>query len=225
MLERRSGRRLMLVAAATLLVACGHPEQRVVDQYFGAINAGDDSTLLSFAAYKFEKKAERWKIVSTGPETTVEAPLPGLVKQAADAQAEHDAKKKDMQRYANEHYNDYEAVKQAQGKGAKVPPNLQEMATRLDEWSKTERELKKRIADARAAADAERRLMKLSTSGDDKDLDSLPADLLTKDLELTLTVNAQEEPWVMHLRRYNPKQSGGPRLISRWVVQAMEPKK
>jgi len=225
MLERTSGRRLMLVAAAVGLVACGHPEQRVVDQYFGAINAGDNLTLLSFAAYKFEKKAERWKIVSSSAGSSVEAPLPDLVKQAADAQAQYDAKKKDMQRYANDHYNEYVDAQKLLGSGAKIPANLQEMAKRLEEWTKTERELKKHIAEARAGADAERKLVQLSLGPEVKDMDTLAADLLNKDLELSISVGGREESWIMHLRRYNPKQTGGPRLISRWIVQAMEPKK
>ena len=225
MRERTSGRRLMLVAAAVGLFACGHPEQRVVDQYFGAVNAGDNLTLLSFAAYKFERKAEHWKILSSSEETTAEAPLPGLVKQATDAQAEHDQKKKEMQRFANERYNDYVEAQKLLAAGVKIPANLQDMARRLEDWAKTERELKKRIAEARAAAEAERKLVQLSLGADVKDMDTLAADLLSKDLELSVRVGGQEESWMMHLRRYNPKQTGGPRLISRWIVQAMEPKK
>jgi len=57
-------------------VACGHAEQRVVDQYFNAVNAQDTQTLSSFAAVKFDKKVQRWSIVQVQPETRGPAPLP-----------------------------------------------------------------------------------------------------------------------------------------------------
>ena len=44
-----------------------HPEKRVVDQYFNAVNAKDNQTLSSFAAVTFDKKVERWKIKSATP--------------------------------------------------------------------------------------------------------------------------------------------------------------
>ena len=57
MRERKAALRgVFVVVAAAVVVACGHAEQRVVDQYFGAVNQGDDQTLASFAAVKFDKK-------------------------------------------------------------------------------------------------------------------------------------------------------------------------
>jgi hypothetical protein len=221
MLDRTFGRRLVL-AAALGLVGCGHPEQRVVDQYFNAINAGDDQTVVSFAAYKFDKKVDKWRIVSAGPESKVDAPLPGLVQQLADAQQQYDAKKKDMQRFANERYNDYVEAQQLLNKGAKVPPKLADMAAKLEEWGKTEKELKVKMAQAKAAADAERRLVQLSWGPDVKDIDTVPAEMQTTDVQVALTVKGQEESWTMHLRKYTPKQASATRVISRWIVQSME---
>lgn len=224
MFERSVGKHVVL-AATLLLVGCGHPQQRVVDGYFGAINAGDNQTIGSFAAYKFDRKVDKWRIISSTEDATVDAPLPGLTQQLAAAQEKFDKAKKDMQLYANEHYNDYDQVKQLQAKGGKIPPNLAEMSSRLEEWGKTERELKRQMADSKAAAEAEKRLVQLSVGPEVKDIETLPADMTTKDLELGLTVGGQEQTWIMHLRKYEPKQSTGQRVISRWVIQNMEPKK
>ncbi len=60
---------------ALAVVACGHPEKRVVDQYFNAVNAQDNQTLSSFAAVKFDKKVDRWSIVSVSPETKAPATM------------------------------------------------------------------------------------------------------------------------------------------------------
>jgi hypothetical protein len=221
MFERTISRSLILTAMFALL-GCGQPQQRVVDQYFGAVNAGDDATLGSFSAYKFTKKVGAWKILSATDERTVEAALPGLTQQLTAAQKDYDDQRKVMQGYATEHGDEY---RQAQDLkiGTKPPAKLVEMVARLDAWAKTERELKRKIADAKIAADAERKLVKLSWGADAADIDTAAADMVSRDLTLQLVVDGQPQVWTMHVRKYNPKQSTG-RGISRWVVQALEPK-
>ena len=49
------GARLAAVALAAGVVACGHPEQRIVDRYFNAVRQKDNQTLQSFA-----DSPERW---------------------------------------------------------------------------------------------------------------------------------------------------------------------
>ena len=65
---------------AAVAVACGHPDQRVVDQYFGALRQGDTQTLTSFARVQFDQKVDDWKIVASQPESQAPAPLPELLK-------------------------------------------------------------------------------------------------------------------------------------------------
>jgi hypothetical protein len=221
MFERTISRSLILTAMVALL-GCGQPQQRVVDQYFGAVNAGDDATLGSFSAYKFTKKVGAWKILSATDERTVEAALPSLTQQLAAAQKDYDDQLKVMQSYAREHSDEYDQAKNLKS-GVKAPPKLAEMANRLDAWVKTERELKRKIADAKSAADAERKLVKLSWGAEATDIETTAADMVSRDLTLQLMVDGQPQVWTMHVRKYTPKQSTG-RGISRWIVQAMEPK-
>ena len=218
----RTVSRVLFLAALVALQGCGLPQQRVVDQYFGAVNAGDDATLGSFSAYKFGKKVAAWKVVSAEDERTTDAPLPALAQRQADAQKKYDTQRKEMQDYATGHADEYEAAKNLKS-GTKPPAQLAEMAGRLEAWGKTERELKREIAEAKDAADVERKLVKLSWGADAADLDTAQAELVSRDLTLQLNVDGQQQLWIMHVRKYNPKQTAG-RGISRWVVQGMERK-
>lgn len=215
----------IFLAAALALAGCGHPEQRVVDQYFGALKAGDNQTLTSFAATKIDKKVDKWKIVSVSPEAVAEAPLPALAKAFADAQATYEKEKKDIQRMALDKYSEYEQVREIEKKGGKVPANLQDMHDKLEAWKKREVELKRQIVEAKAAADAERRIVQLSMGSNVDNIDTIAADMASKDVDLALTVADQEESWVMHLKKYTPKESSGARVISRWAIAGLEPKK
>ena len=215
----------IFLAATLALAGCGHPEQRVIDQYFGAVNAGDNQTITSFAAVKFDKKVEKWKIVSVSPEAVAEAPLPALAQAFAKAQADFDKEKKDIQRMALDKYSEYEQVREIEKKGGKVPANLQDMHDKLEAWKKREQELKQQIMASKAAADAERRIVQLSMGSNVEGLDALPADMASKELELVLTVAGQPETWVMQMKKYTPKESTGQRVISRWAIASLEPKK
>ena len=46
---------LVLTGLGLVLAACGHRDQRLVDQYFNAVNSKDNQTLGSFAAVGFDK--------------------------------------------------------------------------------------------------------------------------------------------------------------------------
>jgi hypothetical protein len=74
-MRNRRGVRIIpfLVLAA---VACGHPEQKVISQYFSAVNSKDEQTLSSFAVVGFDQKVENWTIAETRPESRVAVPLP-----------------------------------------------------------------------------------------------------------------------------------------------------
>ena len=55
---------LVLTGLGLALAACGHRDQRLVDQYFNAVNSKDNQTLGSFAAVGFDKKVDRWRIAT-----------------------------------------------------------------------------------------------------------------------------------------------------------------
>src|SRR4029453_14842180 len=67
---------LRMVPILALAAACGHPEQKVVSQYFGAVNSKDEQTLSSFAVVGFDQKVDSWTITEVRPETRQPAPLP-----------------------------------------------------------------------------------------------------------------------------------------------------
>ena len=48
--------------------------------------------------------------------------------------------------------------------------------------------------------------------------------MLSKDVDLNLTIGGQVKPYVMTLRKYELTGGTGPRMVARWVVQSLVPK-
>lgn len=212
----------LVLAVAT--VACGHPEQRVLDQYFNAVNAQDMQTLSSFAAVKFDKKVQRWSIVQVSPETRGPAPLPDLVKKAKDTEKQIADNKKAANAYALEHLQEVDQVRELSRKDAKIPPRLQAVATEWERYNEKDRELKKALADAKDAVDREKRGVLLSVA-EVADFENIPGEVSEKTLDLALTIDGQVQNWVMVLKKYELQASGqGPRRVSRWFVHGLDPK-
>jgi len=207
-------------------LACSSGESKVVDQYFNALKANDQGTLTSFAMVAFDQKVDDWKIVAEGAEVKAPAALPDLVKKQKDLQAELDKHTKDARTWANDLkvYPDLDKVRTALSKGEKVPASLKPVADKWEALQAEDRRLKKSIAEAKAAVDREKRNVTLSI-GQVDDLESLTGEVLSRDVDLNLTIGGAPKPYTMTLRRYDLKgQSGGGRMMSRWVIQSLTPK-
>jgi hypothetical protein len=207
-------------------LACGSSESKVVDQYFGALKANDQNTLTSFAMVAFDQKVDNWKITAEGPEVKAPAPLPDLVKKQKDLQAELDKNTRDARAWGNDLkiYPDLDKVRQAQQKGQKIPPALQPIADKWENFQSEDRRLKKAVGEAKQAVEREKRNVGLSI-GQMEDVESLTGDMLTRDIDLNLTIGGAVKPYTMTLRRYDLKgQTGGGRMMSRWVVETLTPK-
>ena len=73
------------------------------------------------------------------------------------------------------------------------------------------------MADAKAAVEREKRNVALSV-GQIEDMETLKGDMITKDVDLNLTIGGQVKPYVMTLRKYELSGGTGGRMVSRWVV-------
>jgi hypothetical protein len=208
--------------AWTLLACSGGPEHRIVDQYFNAVQHQDDQTLGRFAAVKFDKKVDSWKVKETVEDTHNSAPLPDLVKKMKDAEKAVADNKKAAQTYVNEHYAEYDKVKALQNKGAAVPAKLKAVADELDKYNQKDRELRKALSDAKEAVERERRHAQLSL-GDRDDVDKLSGEVLTKKVRVAVTSGGQTQDYIMTLRKYDVKGDSGPQPVSRWMVQSVSP--
>ena len=212
------------VALAVAAVGCGGREGQVVDQYFNAVKAEDTQTLSSFAAVQFDKKAEKWSIVQVSPETKAPATLPDLVQKVADTEKAIADNKKAASAYALENLNAWEQVQEARKKDAPVPAKLQKVAEDYDNFAAKDHDLKKALADAKDAVEAEKRDARLSV-GDLPDLETLKGEVTTKQVELLLMIGGEQQPYVMELKKYDLAQDGGQgRVISRWMVHDLKPK-
>ena len=219
----RRGAWLGVLAAAILGAACGGPEKTVVDQYFNAVKARDNQTLSSFAAVSFDKPVEAWKITTVGPEEETPASLPELVAKVKDLETQQAANKKAASAYSLDRFTDIEKVQEIRKRNGAVPAGLAPVAAKWDEFNQKDRELRKAVAAAKEAVERERRNVRLSV-GEVEGVEALPGKMLSKKVEVDLTVKDEKpQPYVMTLRKYQ-LQREGPRLNARWVVQAIQPK-
>jgi hypothetical protein len=104
-----------------------------------------------------------------------------------------------------------------------MPADLQAIADKFDAFQAKDRELKKAVADAKAAVEREKRNVALSV-GQTDDIESLKGEVLSKDVDLNLTIGGQVKPYVMTLRKYELTGGTGARMVARWVVQSLVPK-
>jgi hypothetical protein len=213
------------MALALAVVACGGSESNVVNQYFTALRANDTNTLTSFAMVQFNQPVQDWKVTTVSPEAKAPAPLPDLVKKAADLEAEQKKNERDYRAWGNalDVYPKLQQVIEIEGKGGKLQPALQPIRDKYTTFNQANRELKKAVADAKNAVERERRNVVLSV-GNLEDLDHLKGEVISKDLDLDLTINGQKKPYVMTLRKYELAGNTGGRMVSRWVVQSLTPK-
>jgi hypothetical protein len=215
------------VAVAAVLalagMACGHPEQSVVDQYFNAVNAKDQQTLSSFAAVTFDKKVDRWSIKQTISEDKKPAPLPDLVQKSKDADAAVAANKKAASAWSLDRFSEIDAVREARKNNKPVPAKLSDTAAKWDDFNTKDRDLRKTVAMSKDAVDREKRAMARSI-GDVDDAESLKGEVTDKQIEVDLTIGGQVQPYVMTLRKYDLKRDNGQRVMSRWVIQNLQPK-
>jgi hypothetical protein len=214
------------LALALALAACGGgAEKNVVNQYFGALKAGDTGTLTSFAMVQFDKPVQDYSIVSVGIEAKAPAPLPDMVKKQKDLDAELAKNMRDYRAWGNDLavYPKLDELKATRSKGGKVPPALQPIADKYDGFQSRDRELKKSAAEAKAAVEREKRNVALSV-GNIEEIETLTGEMTSKDIELELTIEGEKKPYVMTLRKYELTGGSAARMVSRWVVQSITPK-
>jgi hypothetical protein len=225
MRDRATALAVALGMALAAAACSGGAEKNVVNQYFTAVRANDTNTLTSFAMVPFDKPIEDWKIVSVGVETRVPAPLPELVKKQKDLETELAKNKSEAMKWGNDPgvYQKRQQLSDILAKNGKVPPALLPVQQKYDAYQATDRDLKKKLAAAKGDVEREKRNATLSV-GQIEDLESLNGEMITKDIELLLTTGGQKTPYVMTLRKYQLTGGTGPRMVSRWVVQALAPK-
>jgi hypothetical protein len=217
-------RGLVVALSLSWTFGCGSQEKSLVDRYFNAVRAKDHQTLTSFAAVAFDKPVESWKVLNVGEERRAPAMLPELLAKTKDVEAQLAANKKAAAAYNNEHYAQLEKV-DALKKGAPVPGALAGVAAEWDKLKQKDKELKRALGAARDALEKEKRSMALSV-GPLTDLESLTGQMVAKQLDLELVLKDEKpQPYVMMLRKYELVRQGGAKVMSRWVVYELSPKR
>ncbi len=206
-------------------LACSSAEKNVVNQYFTALRANDQGTLTSFAMVAFDQKVDDWTVVNIGPEAKAAVTLPDLVKKQKELEAQLATNTRDARAWGNDLnvYPKLDQVRSLEQKGQKIPASLESVHQKWSEFNTKDRDLKKGVAEAKEAVEREKRNVALSV-GQVDDIDSLGGEVLSKDVDVNLTINGQVKPYVMTLRKYELTGGTGPRMISRWVVETIKAK-
>lgn len=225
MSDRGAALRIILTLGLGLAsVACGHPEKKVVDQYFTAVNQQDNQTLASFSAVSFNKKVEDWKISAVSAEQRGAAQLPELAKKVTETELAIADNKKAYNAYFLDHPKEVDQVRELLKKNAAIPGNLRKYGDDWKAFTEKERELKKQLGAAKQAVEREKRDVALSL-GQMEDVESLSGEMLSKNVDLTLTIGGQAQEYVMTLRKYDlAGTAGAGRVVSRWFVHDLKPK-
>jgi hypothetical protein len=216
----------VVLGLAVAAMACGGGESGVVNRYFNALNANDSTTLSGFAAVRFDKKVDAWNVVSVSEETTGPVTLPDLVAKQQELEAALAANLKEYRGWGNdlEIYPKLTRIKELRDDEKEIPRSLQEIAERYDEYDAKDKELKKQVADAKLAVETETRNTQLSVGLVDG-IQAMPGEVISKTVDLDLTIDGQVQPYVMGLRRYKlQSETPAMRMVSNWVVQSLEPK-
>jgi hypothetical protein len=222
-MNHRGAAILTIVGLVLAGAACGHPQQSVVDNYFRAVNAGDNQTLSSFALVGFDQKVDSWKIVAGHPETETPATLVDLAQGVSDADAALAANKKEYNAYFLEHPSEVDQVRELLRTEARIPAKLQKYADDWQAFIEKEKELKRALAEAKEALAHEKRIAALSVEPDDG-IEKLVGTVHTQDIDLMLTVDGQQKPYTMTLRKYDLSETeGGPERLCRWVIYDLKP--
>lgn len=209
------------LVAAVFLTACGHPEQVVVDKYFQAVNAKDKQTLGSFALVDFDQKVDKWAVKGSTSEPNAKAPLTDLLKALKDVETQIAANRKEYMGYNLEHLKEVDEFKDIRKSGGKIPAKLSATASDWEKFEQKEKELKKQKSEAQRAVEREKKNMMVSVGNLDT-VEGLEGDILTKHLDLELTIGGQPQAYKMTLKKYDVKPTaGGGKVVSRWVVTGL----
>jgi len=215
----------MALGLAVAGFACSSAESNVVNQYFTALRANDQGTLTSFAMVAFDQKVDDFKIVAISPETRTPVTLPDLVKKQKELEAELAKNTRDARTWGNDLavYPKLDQVRTIRQKNGKLTPALQPTADKWDGFQNEDRRLKKAVSDAKTAVEREKRNVALSI-GQSEEAETLAGEVLSKNVDLNLTIGGQVKPYVMTLRKYELTGGTGPRMVARWVVESLVPK-
>jgi hypothetical protein len=226
MRQRRAAQGLAL-GLALVAIACGHPEQKVVDQYFMALNAQDTQTLSAFAVVSLDtagKRVDKWTITGSTEENRQPAPLPELVRKMKEADAAVTDNKKQANTFALDNLSEVDQVRELTKKGATIPAKLKATAEKWEAFNATDRELKRALAEARDAVEREKRNVSLSLGSQDN-LEDMTGEMVSKTVDLSLRVGGEAKDYAMTLRKYDMSTGqAGPRVVNRWVIYSVQPK-
>ena len=227
MRERRHVARGGALALALALVGCGHPEQKVVDQYFNAVNRRTTRP----SQLRRGQVRQEGRQAGRSPQVTPKTKAPGGAARAREEGQRADGRSPTTRRpttptSSTTRRRSTRSASCCKKDAQDSRPTSKRYAAEWEKFNEKDRDLKKALADAKDAVEKEKRNVALSV-GQLDDIETLTGELVTKTLDLDLTIDGEDtSPTRWTLRKYEMQASRRPGgWCSRWVSSALEPRR
>jgi hypothetical protein len=221
----------VLFALVVTTIGCSSAaEEPLVRKFFQASRLGDNMTIANIATVSFEPakegRAENVSVVEVKPETSRTLNFKELEQVRKDAVAAEDEFSKKKNEYQKENLDAIERVIKAEQANKKITGKDAQVQAAWTKWRDEQRELAKKVSDARQKLNAERAVSDLSVP--DKDATAFDAVEYTKVLIVSakiLSPNGQSatKQFELKLQRVVLKDSAGKAIEGRWMITGLKP--
>ncbi len=212
-----------LTLSALFLVSCSEPERQVVDSFFTAIQARNESAEKAVSIVPFPGKVRSWEIVEIGEETVEPFALPELQAKVEELSKERRKVKERNDAFVEEHksaFEKYEAKKKEdpeytfQGEMADFQREWEKLKDEQEELDHTEIDLMKQVERLRTAA---------GLSVNYKVKEDFQGEVRKKIVKVKVGDGSADETYALTLQKFslvNEKKNINP--IGRWVITEIQ---
>jgi hypothetical protein len=211
--------------------ACSYsPEQDLLKKYFQAAKLRDTGTLSNIATVNFspdqEGVVQNFTVVSSGEEQRRPLKLKELAAAEAAARSAEEDFNKQKRAYQDANLEGIERVLKAEAAGKSIARTDTAVQTAWSKWREDTKQFSEKLAEARRALSAERRLVEPSVNGPRNAVDptQYEGELITKDLVIRANVKkgdapAQERELNVRLTKADLKNGpDGKSVEGRWII-------
>lgn len=221
-----------LIGAPLLLsIACSSsPEQELLKKYFQAAKLRDNTTVGNIATVNFapdqEGIVQDFSVTSAGEEQRRPLKLKELSAAEETARKEEEDFNKKKKEYQDANIQGIERVLKAESAGKPVTGPDKAIQEAWSKWREDSKQYSEKLADARRALSAERRLVEPSVNGPRNAVDATQFDgeLVTKDMVLKANVkkgDAAAAERELHVKLTKADLKNGPEgkaVEGRWII-------
>jgi hypothetical protein len=211
---------IIVFSALVILVSCGGPDQRALNNYLKAVKNGDKVAMAGVSSVEFPETVESWNIMEVGPESVAPFPLKELSRKLREAKMDlqYIAEKDYLFLSDNQHLYRRYKVRIERKPDADFKGELGDFHRQFKEIRKQGEEAEKAVEIANREYQREKLVVGISLMGT-MVTDHLDGEVITKEAEVNVTTPAGENSYLITLKNYNlVNQQNQAKIRSRWIV-------